>query len=235
VANGLTELIEGETGLAAGEAQPVSEELSLQASCHGNRNYNDSSRSREEPAMLKSTIFNSFDILCTHQPVECDDRRRFDVGDRPDSNRRPKARLDMPKQSPVPGEVDRPFWDACNEEKLIVQHCDACDSFQHPPDTECYWCGAPGDRLSWRQINGTGTIYSYSVVHDTPISVLQGDLPYNVAVIDLDEAPGINMISHLHDVPISQVPIGAPVTLFFESTPGSGQKIPQWQVAEGRA
>ncbi|MEA3018797.1 MAG: uncharacterized protein QOI47_321 [Actinomycetota bacterium] len=137
----------------------------------------------------------------------------------------------MAKQSPVSGEVDKPFWDACNDERLVVQHCDTCDTFQYPPDASCYWCGAPGDQLSWREIEGRGTIYSYSVVYDTPISSLQGDLPYNVAIIDLDEAPGINMISHLSDVPVGEVPIGAAVTVFFETTPGNGQKIPQWRIA----
>lgn len=137
----------------------------------------------------------------------------------------------MPKQSPIPNEVDKPFWDACNEGRLIIQHCDACDAFQHPPDSECYWCGAPGGKLSWRQINGNGTVYSYGVVYDTPITVLQPDQPYNVAVIDLDEAPGVNVLSHLTDVPLGEVQIGTPVTLFFEATAGNDQKIPQWKRA----
>ena len=138
----------------------------------------------------------------------------------------------MPKQSPVPGgDIDKPFWDACNEERLIIQHCDACDAFQHPPDGSCYWCGAPGDKLSWRQIEGTGKIYSYSVVYDTPISSLQPEQPFNVVIVDLDEAPGVNVISHLAGVPVGEVPIGAPVKVWFETTPGNGQKIPQWQLA----
>ena len=135
----------------------------------------------------------------------------------------------MPRQSPVPDAVDKPFWDAANEERLVIQHCDRCDRFQHPPEAVCYQCGS-ADNLKWQQINGSGTIYSYGVVYDTPIAALQMDQPYNVAVIDLDEAPGINVLSHLPGTPTDEVPIGAKVELIFQSTQATGQKVPEWRV-----
>lgn len=135
----------------------------------------------------------------------------------------------MPKQSPVPNDLDRPFWDACNEERLVLQHCERCDRYQHPPEPKCETCDA-ADQLIWKSVAGRGTIYSYGVVYDTPIASLQGDQPYNVAVIELDEAPGINMMSHLPGAPIDNVPIGAKVALTFEVTPATGQKVPEWQV-----
>jgi uncharacterized OB-fold protein len=136
----------------------------------------------------------------------------------------------MPKQSPVPDELDKPFWDACNEDRLVLQHCTACERFQYPPGPACDQCGSAAN-LEWREISGNGTIYSYAVVYDSPIAVLQDDQPYNCAVIDLDDAPGINMLSHLPGTPVDQVPIGAAVRLIFQVTPGNGQKVPEWQVA----
>jgi hypothetical protein len=134
----------------------------------------------------------------------------------------------MPKQSPVPDDLDRPFWDGCNEEQLLIQYCAACARFQHPPLPECAECDAT--TLEWREVAGRGTIYTYGVVHDTPIAVLQPDQPYNVAVIALDDAPGVNMMSHLPGTPVDEVPIGAAVSVTFEVTPGTGQKVPEWQV-----
>lgn len=136
----------------------------------------------------------------------------------------------MPKQSPVPNELDRPFWDACNEERLVLQLCEACDRFQHPPEALCAACGIAA-ALVWREVRGAGTIYSFGVVYDTPIASLQEDQPYNVAVIELDDAPGINMMSHLPGTPVDEVPIGAPVTVTFEVTPATGQKVAEWRVA----
>ena len=136
----------------------------------------------------------------------------------------------MPKQSPVPNELDQPFWDACNEDRLVLQHCDTCERFQYPPEPVCGSCGS-AEQLEWREVSGSGTIYSYGVVYDTPIASLQLDQPYNVAVIDLNDAPGVNMMSHLPGTPVDEVPIGAAVTLMFEVTPGNGQKVPEWRVA----
>ena len=138
----------------------------------------------------------------------------------------------MPKQSPVADEVDKAFWDAANEERLVIQYCTNCDTWQHPPLPFCELCEAGSEKLEWRPAGTTGTIHSYAVVYDTPIAVLQPDLPYNVAVIQLDEAPTVNMLSHLPGVPVDEVPIGAPVRLVFETTPGNGQKVPEWVLAD---
>ncbi len=134
----------------------------------------------------------------------------------------------MPKQSPVPDALDRPFFDACNEERLVVQNCTSCDRLQHPPKPQCSACG--GSALEWKPVSGRGTIYSYGVIYDTPIAVLQPDQPYNCAIIQLEDDPGILFPSHLPGVAPDEVPIGATVQVTFQATPGTGQKVPEWQV-----
>lgn len=135
----------------------------------------------------------------------------------------------MPKQSPIPDAMDKPFWDACNEERLVVQHCSTCDRLQHPPRPTCAECGS-ANHLGWKQMSGRGTIYSYGVVFDTPIVTLQADQPFNLATVQLDDDPAINMLSHLPGAPIDNVPIGAAVTVIFETTPANGQKVPEWRL-----
>lgn len=134
----------------------------------------------------------------------------------------------MPKQSPVPEGIDQPFFDACNEERLVVQSCTSCDLLQHPPSATCRSCGA--NTMEWREVSGRGTIYSYAVIYDTPIRVLQGDQPYNCAIIQLEEDPGIVFPSQLPGIAPDQVPIGANVEVVFETTPATGQKIPEWRL-----
>jgi uncharacterized OB-fold protein len=70
------------------------------------------------------------------------------------------------------------------------------------------------------------------VVYDSPVSVLQSDQPLNLALIQLQDDPGILMLSHLPGVPLDQVPIGAAVRVIFETTPGNGQKVPEWEIAQ---
>ncbi|MGE0228194.1 MAG: Zn-ribbon domain-containing OB-fold protein [Dehalococcoidia bacterium] len=136
----------------------------------------------------------------------------------------------MPLQSPVPEDVDRAYFEACNEDRLVVQNCTACDRLQHPPKETCANCGSSAN-LEWKPMSGRGTIYSYSVIYDTPVASLQADQPYNCAVIVLDEDPNIQMLSHLPGTPVDEVPIGAAVQVVFIPTQGTGQKVAEWQVA----
>ena len=135
----------------------------------------------------------------------------------------------MPKQSPVPDALDKPFWDACNEGRLVIQNCTSCNRLQHPPRPACTQCGSAA-HLEWRQVSGRGTIYGYIVVYDPPVTRLTDMQPFNVAMIQLAEDPGINMPSHLPGTPADQVPVGATVQVEFETTTVTGQKVPEWRV-----
>ena len=134
----------------------------------------------------------------------------------------------MTKQGVEPDEFSRPFWDAANEERLVIQNCNACSRLQHPPAPACGECRS-SDHLEWREMSGRGTIYNYGVVHDCPVRLLQADQPFNVAVIMLDDDPGIQMYSHLPGTPVDDVPVGAAVEVVFEAT-ANGQRVPEWRV-----
>ena len=134
----------------------------------------------------------------------------------------------MVKQGVVPDELTKPFWEAANEGRLVIQNCNACNRLQHPPAPACGQCGS-GDNLEWKGMSGQGKIYNYGVVYDGPIKLLQEDQPFNLAVIMLDEDPGIQMYSHLPGIPVDEVPVGASVEVVFEAT-ANGQKVPEWQV-----
>ncbi len=135
----------------------------------------------------------------------------------------------MPKQSPVPDDLSKPFWDACNEGRLVMQRCSDCDRLQFPPQQACADCGSSG-ALEWREMSGNGRINGYCVMHDSRIRLLQADQPFNIAVIELEDAPEIKMLSHLPGTPPDEVPVGASVRVEFEETPGTGQRVPEWRV-----
>ncbi len=137
----------------------------------------------------------------------------------------------MPKQSPVPDEVDKPFWDAANEDRLVVQNCKDCDTLQHPPVAKCPDPACdPGTNLEWKEMSGRGRVYGYGVMYDCPVTILAEDQPFNIAVVELEEDPGIKMLSHLPGTPVDDVPVGAAVEVVFEVTPTTGQKVPEWRV-----
>ena len=135
----------------------------------------------------------------------------------------------MPKQSPVPDEFSKPFWDACNEHRLVMQTCTACNMIHFPPQPSCDNCGSASN-MEWRQVSGRGKIYDYGVMYDSRIRVLQADQPFNIALIELEEDPAILMYSHLPSVPVDEVPVGANVKVTFEET-STGQWVPEWEIA----
>jgi uncharacterized protein len=135
------------------------------------------------------------------------------------------------KPSPVPDELSKPFWDACNEDRLVIQACSACNWMMHPPREKCNKCGS-ADNLEWRPMSGRGKIAGYCVQHDSRIVSLKEDQPFNLAVIALEDDPGIQLFSHLPGTPVGKVPVGATVQLEFEVTEANGQKVPEWRVVE---
>ena len=139
----------------------------------------------------------------------------------------------MPKQSPVPDKVDQGFWDACNEGKLVIQNCTACNRLQQPPEAACYQCGS-ADHLEWKEMSGRGTIYTYAVMYDTNVPLLYDQQPFNAVIISLDDDAGndsmMKLISHLPGTPVDEVPIGAKVQVEFETTQATGQKVPEFRV-----
>ena len=134
----------------------------------------------------------------------------------------------MVKQGVVPDELTKPFWDAANQGRLEMQNCSACNRLQNPPLPACSQCGS-ADNLEWKVMSGKGKIYNYGVVYDCPVRLLQQDQPFNLAVITLDDDPGIQMYSHLPGTPVDDVPVGAAVEVVFEDT-ANGQKVPEWRV-----
>jgi len=135
----------------------------------------------------------------------------------------------LPKQSPIPDEISKPFYDACNEDRLVMQNCASCDRMQFPPQAACAECGS-GDNLDWSEVSGRGKILGYGVMNDCRVRVLQEHQPFNIAIITLEDEPGINMYSHLPGTPVEEVPVGATVQVEFEITPATGQKVPEWRV-----
>jgi uncharacterized OB-fold protein len=136
----------------------------------------------------------------------------------------------MVKQGVAPDDLTKPFFEAANEERLVIQNCTACDRLNFPPRTACDRCGS-GENLEWKQVSGKGKIYNYGVVYDCPVASLKQDIPFNLAAIMLDEDTGVLMYSHLPGTPTDEVPVGAAVRVIFEAT-ANGQKVPEWQVVD---
>ena len=116
----------------------------------------------------------------------------------------------MPKVIPVADELSKPFWDAVNEKRLVLQHCGACNKLQYPPQKTCQVCGSDA-KLTWKEVSGKGHIATYIVIEDCRLNRRMADMPYNLAMVTLDEDPTVNFYSNLPGTPPYKVPVGAAV------------------------
>lgn len=119
--------------------------------------------------------------------------------------------------------------------KLQVQRCKDCNHLQHPPDDACYNCA--GMNLGWRQLTGTGVVESAVVVRHPTHPALVDKVPYVVAVIAMDGAPGCNAIGNVLNTDPEAVRIGDKVSVVFERADQpagqhteDGMLLPQWEL-----
>jgi len=116
------------------------------------------------------------------------------------------------KPVPVPDHVTGPFWEAAKQGRFLIQRCAGCGAHQFYPQSSCRRCLS--EELEWMDANGKGTIYSYTVIHRAPNRPFEPDVPYTVALVDLDE--GCRMLSNIVDVDPEDVRVGMPVEVMFE-------------------
>ena len=105
-----------------------------------------------------------------------------------------------------------PFWRAAAEHRLVVQRCMGCGHVRLPPAPVCPECRCAD--ADWKQLSGRGEVYTYTVVH-RPIAAGQ-QLPYVIAVIALEGAGGVRMISNVVGASPEELAIGLPVELVWE-------------------
>jgi len=109
----------------------------------------------------------------------------------------------VPKPAPDPTEVSRGFWEAFQQGRLVAQYCKSCNRFQHYPKPVCGACW--GGELEWRDLAGTGTVYTFTIVHRGPSKEFS-DTPYAVGLVDLDE--GVRMMAGITAPDLAKLRIG---------------------------
>jgi uncharacterized OB-fold protein len=117
-----------------------------------------------------------------------------------------------PKPLPVITEESRPFWEGCQQGKLLLQYCSECHQYQFYPRLYCMQCSS--NTLRWVEANGYGVIYSYTIIHQNKSPEFAHDTPYNVAIVQLEEGP--RMLSNIVDVGATELRVDLPVTVVFD-------------------
>lgn len=116
------------------------------------------------------------------------------------------------KPIPVVQPWSEPFWKATKLHKLTIQKCASCASLIFFPRKRCPECWSPD--LGWQEATGRGKVYTFTVLRDMVEARFAADLPYVLAMVELDES--IRMMTRIVECDPDTVEIGMDVEVVFE-------------------
>jgi uncharacterized OB-fold protein len=114
---------------------------------------------------------------------------------------------------PLPDAATAAFWEGCGARELRIQRCAACGAHRHPPAPICPRCRSFVS--TWDVSRGAGHVFSYTVVHHPVHPATEERVPYNVAVVELDDCGGVLVTSNVVNTD-DEVFVGMPVQLVWE-------------------
>ena len=92
-----------------------------------------------------------------------------------------------PLPLPEPTPVSQPFWQALTEHRILVQYSPSLGRYVFYPRTL-----APGtlaDDLEWREIDGAGSVYTFTVARRPTGPPWADAVPQILAVVEWDAGP----------------------------------------------
>jgi uncharacterized OB-fold protein len=114
---------------------------------------------------------------------------------------------------PVPQITDEngAFWTGGRDGELLIIRCTSCGYWIHPPTPRCPHCLS--DAVEPQAVSGRGTVYSYTINRQAWVPGLE--VPFVIAMVELDEQPGLRLMTNIVDCPTEEVEIGMPVEVAF--------------------
>lgn len=129
------------------------------------------------------------------------------------------------RPAPDPDGVTRPFWEAAGRGELLIQRCPACGHRQFYPRPLCTACGGDPE---WERASGRGVVHTFTVVRQFAARPFRDQLPYVVAMIELDE--GVRMMGNVTGCAVEDVEIDMAVEAYAVRTE-DGLGVPFWRPA----
>ena len=110
-------------------------------------------------------------------------------------------------------DLNRPYWEALKTGNHTFQRCKNCGHAWLPARSECPEC--LGEEWSWEQAGGRAKLISWVVYRFGYHASFAQRLPYNVAVVQLEEGP--RMISNIVGSGPEALRIDMPLRMVLEN------------------
>ena len=107
---------------------------------------------------------------------------------------------------------DKEFYRGWLEHRLMINRCDDCGRWHHPPSPICPDCWSRA--VTPTEASGEGTIHLLIKLHQgSPAPDVDYSQPHPVATIELTEQQGLRFTTTIVNCPLEDIAIGMPVAL----------------------
>ena len=135
--------------------------------------------------------------------------------------------VEAPKKPvPQPDDLSRPFFEGATRGELVIQQCEACGAFLTPGSRLCTECMS--ESVRWTAASGRARLHTFAVMYQRYHPGFADELPYNIAMVELDEGPRLN--TNIVGLANEQITVGMPLVVTFEDV-GEGVHLPKFRPA----
>jgi uncharacterized OB-fold protein len=116
------------------------------------------------------------------------------------------------KPLPVIDGESRPFWEGARAKQLRIMRCRECRRYFFYPRELCPHCHSTA--VEWVTASGRGTIYTFTIARRPAGPAFKPDVPYAVALVELEEGP--RLMTNIVTADVDKIRIGQKVKAVFE-------------------
>jgi uncharacterized OB-fold protein len=109
---------------------------------------------------------------------------------------------------------NRAFWTGGAKGELLINCCQDCGTFIHPPRPVCRHCLS--DKVTPKAVAGTGTVDTFTINYQKWRPGM--DVPFVIARVAIDGAPGVYLTTNIVGSPVESVDFGDRVRVRFVQT-----------------
>ena len=114
----------------------------------------------------------------------------------------------LPRVTPL----NEHFWRGGADGELRFLRCQDDGTYVHPPAPICPECLVKN--VSPEAVSGRATVLTYTLNHQQWVPA--PDHPYCIAIVELEEQPGLRLMTNVVNCPAEDVRIGMAVKVLFE-------------------
>ena len=113
---------------------------------------------------------------------------------------------------PVADEESEPFFRGAKERKLMLLRCARCGQHRLPGRDRCADCWST--ESAWVRGTGRGKLYSFGIMHQQYHPAFAGAIPYNFAIVELEEGP--RLVSNIVGCANEELRVDMPVEAVYD-------------------